>query len=233
MPRIRTIKPESSFNDELFDMEMDTGWPIRFIWAVLPCHCDREGRFKYAPIRLKAQILPWDDLDFSKVLNSLWERGFIERYSVDESEYGCIPTFLDHQVINNRESESKLPKPNENNMLTRESGVKVALKDCESTALRGKEGKEGKERKTRGFNFKRSLLDLGVSDSVASDWLKVRSKKKASNTETAFKKIKSQIEKSGKNAEHCITTCVENSWSGFNSEWIVGKDNNPNGGMSW
>jgi len=143
MPRIRTIKPESSFNDQLFDMEIDTGWPIRFIWAVLPCHCDRAGRFKYHPKRLKAQILPWDDLDFSEVLDRLWKGGFIERYTHEDSDYGCIPTFLDHQVINNRESDSKLPEPNENNMLTRESGVKAEGK--EGRKGKGKEGRKGKE----------------------------------------------------------------------------------------
>ena len=75
------------------------------------------------------------------------------------------------------------------------------------------------------FNFKKSLIDLGVDSQVASDWLKVRSKKKAANTETAFKKIKSEIDKSGKDANFCIKIAVERSWQGFQSDWIKNINN--------
>lgn len=70
------------------------------------------------------------------------------------------------------------------------------------------------------FNFKNSLIDLGIEEKIVSDWLKVRSKKKASNTETAFKKLKSEIEKSGATANECIKIAAENSWQGFKAEWI-------------
>jgi len=70
------------------------------------------------------------------------------------------------------------------------------------------------------FNFKRSLIDLGVSENVASDWLKVRAKKKAANTETAFKGIKREIEKSPIPANESIQIAVEKSWQSFKSEWI-------------
>jgi hypothetical protein len=74
------------------------------------------------------------------------------------------------------------------------------------------------------FSFKKSLIDLGVDEKTISDWLKVRSKKKASNTETAFNNIKSQIEISGLSANECIKKAAENSWAGFKAEWI----NEPN-----
>lgn len=70
------------------------------------------------------------------------------------------------------------------------------------------------------FDFKKNLMSLGVNSVIAEDWLKVRKNKKASNTETAFNKIKNEIDKSGMNANDCIKLAVEKSWSGFNSEWI-------------
>ena len=73
------------------------------------------------------------------------------------------------------------------------------------------------------FDFKESLLKLGVEKQVASDWLKVRSKKKASNTETAFKMLEKEVEKSNKTANECILICVENSWKGFKAEWMQDK----------
>lgn len=70
------------------------------------------------------------------------------------------------------------------------------------------------------FDFKRSLLALGVDEKIISDWLKVRAKKKASNTETAFNRIKKQIEQCNLPANDCIRIAVEKSWSGFESDWI-------------
>jgi hypothetical protein len=70
------------------------------------------------------------------------------------------------------------------------------------------------------FNFKSSLVNLGVEKTIASDWLKVRSKKKAANTETAFNSLKTQIDKSKLPANDCIRIAVENSWAGFKAEWV-------------
>lgn len=83
-----------------------------------------------------------------------------------------------------------------------------------------------KEKKEKAFNFRLSLIDLGVNEKIVEDWMKVRKTKNATNTETAFNKIKSQIEKSGKTANECITLAVEKDWKGFEAEWI--KNNNSN-----
>ena len=77
-----------------------------------------------------------------------------------------------------------------------------------------------KEKDVR-FDFKKSLLEIGVSPQVAEDWLKVRKAKKAANTETAFKRIQKEIELSGLSADECITIAVERSWQGFKAEWIA------------
>jgi hypothetical protein len=79
---------------------------------------------------------------------------------------------------------------------------------------------EFEDKKTQKFDFLTSLLDLGVDKQVASDWMKVRAKLKASNTLTAFKKISAEINKSGRDANWCITKAVEKSWRGFEAGWI-------------
>ena len=73
------------------------------------------------------------------------------------------------------------------------------------------------------FNFKSSLLSLGVSEDVADAWMTVRRNKRATNTEIAFKRIQAEIQKSGKTANECITIAVENSWQGFKAEWLEPK----------
>ena len=64
--------------------------------------------------------------------------------------------------------------------------------------------------KGKRFDFKNSLIEIGVSPEVAEDWMQVRKAAKATNTETAFKRIKHEIEKSGLSANECITIAV--SW---------------------
>lgn len=72
------------------------------------------------------------------------------------------------------------------------------------------------------FDFSKSLIDLGITDKIVTDWLKVRKTKKAVNTETAFNSIKSQIEESKLSANECIKIAAENSWSGFKASWLDG-----------
>lgn len=109
MARIRTIKPEIAAHEVLFDLELETRLPIRFAWCMLFTVADREGRFAWRPRTLKAQILPHDEVDFSRVLDAWVTRAFIVKYRVKSEWFGWIPTFTKHQVINNRESPSDLP----------------------------------------------------------------------------------------------------------------------------
>lgn len=79
---------------------------------------------------------------------------------------------------------------------------------------------EEEQYKPKGFNFKNSLIDLGVQPDIVKDWLLVRKNKKATNTETAFNLIKTEIEKTKLNPNDCIKLAVEKSWAGFKSEWV-------------
>lgn len=111
--RIRTIKPEFFTHELLYDAESRESLPLRLSFIGLWCAADREGRFKWEPRRLGVQILPYDLIDFSRVLDALTTRGFIVRYASPEGEFGYIPSFPRHQVINNRERDSELPDPND------------------------------------------------------------------------------------------------------------------------
>ncbi len=115
MARIRTVKPEVFKHETLFDLEKETGLPIRFAWIGLFTVCDRDGRFKWMPRRLGAEILPYDGVDFSRVLHAWRTRGLVVMYRVKNGDpsdlYGYIPTFSKHQFINNKELPSSLPDP--------------------------------------------------------------------------------------------------------------------------
>lgn len=86
--------------------------------------------------------------------------------------------------------------------------------------------------KGKRFDFKNSLIEIGVSPEVAEDWMQVRKAAKATNTETAFNRIKHEIEKSGLSANECITIAVSRSWRGFQADWVANMRQRPVGRVS-
>lgn len=166
MARIRTIKPEFFLHEGLYDLEKATGLPIRISFAGLFCQADREGRFRWQPRRLKSQIIPYDEVDFSRVLDALGTRGFIVKYASNGDDFGFIPTFLRHQIINNRESQSDLPEPTAssfvNDTSTRAPRVPHAC-STESQSCAGE--RKGKERKGKeGDSSKPPCVSEPTSD---------------------------------------------------------------------
>ncbi|MGB0972283.1 MAG: hypothetical protein ACPGVG_15185 [Mycobacterium sp.] len=177
MARIRTIKPEFFQHEGLYEAEDATGLPLRLAFIGLWCQCDKEGRFDWRPRRLKLNILPWDDVDFSRVLDALSTRGFVVKYTSEEEEFGFIPSWRRHQAINNRERESELPEPNENNIIeTREQRVNDASTTREGSCRgegKGREGEREGERNGKGKGSSSSLRDsedvcAGVCDPAAA-----------------------------------------------------------------
>jgi hypothetical protein len=150
MARIRTIKPEFFTHWDLYNLEVETGLPVRVAFSGLWTVADREGRFRWIPQQLKLGCLPYDEVDFSRVLHALNTRGFIEKYTVDGAEFGYIPGWHTHQVINNRETESSLPEPNEYNTLTRAARVNDATGTPLCNAQAEGKGREGKGKEGEG-----------------------------------------------------------------------------------
>ena len=143
--RIRTIKPEFFTHDRLFDAEKETKLPLRLAYIGLWCAADREGRFRCEPRRLKALIFPYDKIDFSRVLDALVARRFIVKYGKEDSFFGAIPSWNNHQVINNRERDSQLPEPPTGQQLIDACGTREPrVDDAGQGEGKGTEGKEGK-----------------------------------------------------------------------------------------
>ncbi len=139
MLRIRTVKPELFYHEALFDAEMSVQLPLRLAFIGLFTCCDREGRFKWRVKQLKHTTLPYDDVDMSQILDALAIHGFLVKYQVGGELYGCIPSWSQHQSINNKEKQSVLPSPHEGEIIegtlpstqTSISKPKRASKSCE------------------------------------------------------------------------------------------------------
>lgn len=78
-------------------------------------------------------------------------------------------------------------------------------------------------KRTPAFDFKKALMDLGISEQTAADWMAVRKNAKATNTKTAFEALKTQIEKIVRRydvtAEQVAAFAVGKDWKAINAEW--------------
>lgn len=238
--RIRTVKPELFRHEGLFEAEQDSGLPLRLAFIGLFTVCDRDGIFRWQPRQIKLDVMPYDSHDFSRVLDALTTRGFICRYACGSEEYGLIPTFNKHQVVNNRERASDFPRiedadrvygidPNENNGLpTREARVNDASAtrngnvqgEGEGKGREGEqEGEQGRAREARR-NWLTELIELGVNENHAKDWLEVRRGKKAKMTDTVIDGIKREARRACVSFGEAIRISAESGWQGFKADWV-------------
>ena len=84
-------------------------------------------------------------------------------------------------------------------------------------------------KKEKYFNkddFKKKLLDLGVEEKHANDWIQIRKDKRASFTESAIDGIIRECEKHNFPFPEAIRNCAESNWQGFKYEWIKNKNQN-------
>lgn len=164
--RIRTIKPDFFLHEAIYQAEVDFSLPLRISFAGLWCAADREGRFKWEARKLGIQILPYDGLDFSRVLDALATRGFIRKYRVGDAWFGVIPSFPRHQIINNRERDSDLPNPIDYEQF--DACITRASRDDHASKEEGKgrerNGREGEQtRCERGVSFSGPFMEEEVA----------------------------------------------------------------------
>jgi len=114
MARARNIKPGFFTNDLL----AETGPEGMILFAGLWTMADRKGRMEDRPRRIKAEVLPYFDVDVDALLSALAARGFIARYAVNGTNYLQIVNFTKHQNPHVNERDSSIPAPEEHGAST-------------------------------------------------------------------------------------------------------------------
>lgn len=111
MPRIRYIKPDFFKDDDLAQLPYETRLFYAGLWGL----ADKEGRLEDRPLRLKAEIFPYDSVDVEECLRLLASRKkgsnrpFINRYTTDNERYIQIISWAKHQKPHHTERESQIP----------------------------------------------------------------------------------------------------------------------------
>jgi len=107
MPRSRNIKPAFFQNEYLAELTFEA----RLLFVGLWCLADKAGRLEDRPLKIKAQIFPFDDIHVDTLLCELAKspEKFIVRYVINGARFIEIPNFLRHQNPHKAERPSEIP----------------------------------------------------------------------------------------------------------------------------
>ncbi|MEQ9869177.1 hypothetical protein ABRP77_07830 [Pectobacterium odoriferum] len=106
MARSRNIKPGFFTNDELAECSPYARLLFAGLWTI----ADREGRLDDRPKKVKALVLPFDDVDCNELLQQLHEKKFINRYQVKGDGFIQIANWKKHQNPHCKEAPSEIPE---------------------------------------------------------------------------------------------------------------------------
>jgi hypothetical protein len=107
MARSRNIKPGFFTNDALAELPPLVRLFFIGLWTLV----DRDGRAEDRPKKLKAECMPYDDLDAEAAVSSLEASGFLVRYVSSGIKCIQVVNWHKHQNPHNKEQASSLPAP--------------------------------------------------------------------------------------------------------------------------
>jgi hypothetical protein len=105
MARTRAIRPGFFTNELLGELPP----LVRLLFSGMWTLADREGRLLDRPKKIKAELLPYDNMNADKALDQLAGHGFIIRYEVAAERYIQVVNWSKHQHPHPREDASKIP----------------------------------------------------------------------------------------------------------------------------
>lgn len=114
MARIRYLKPDFFKDEDIGALPFEVRLFFQGLWGL----ADKEGRLEDRPMRLKAEIFPYDDVDVSRCLSWLLKPKagsglpFIYRYAVEGQRFIQIVTWSKHQKPHGTERGSEIPPYN-------------------------------------------------------------------------------------------------------------------------
>lgn len=105
MARTRSIKPSFFKNEHLAECEPMARLLFVGLWTL----ADSSGRMEYRPLRIKAELFPYDACDIVPLMKQLADRRFIVVYQIGEKAYLEIPAFVEHQRCHPSETPEGFP----------------------------------------------------------------------------------------------------------------------------
>jgi hypothetical protein len=107
--RTRSIKPSFFKNEYLAECEPMARLLFVGLWTL----ADSQGRMEFRPLRIKAELFPYENCDILALLKQLADKGFVRAYESGDMKVLEIPTFGEHQRCHPDERDEGLPPPDE------------------------------------------------------------------------------------------------------------------------
>jgi|688.fasta_scaffold42201_7 hypothetical protein len=181
-------------------------------------HCNRLGwrrKFGFPTEMAKDAIGIKSYNTYIKTLNDLVDWGFIEMIEKSKNQYSSNIIALSNF---NKALDKALDKAIVKHVTKQSESTIQSISSIDKPITNNQEPLTNNKKEI--FNFKKKLIEYGFYENLVSEWLQVRKNKKATNTETSFKKFISEIEKRNCNLNEILEIIVSNSWSGFSWAWI-------------
>jgi hypothetical protein len=89
MARTRSIKPSFFKNEYLAECEPMARLLFVGLWTL----ADSQGRMELRPLRIKAELFPYENCDILGLLKQLADKGFVRAYESGDMKVLEIPTF--------------------------------------------------------------------------------------------------------------------------------------------
>ena len=105
MARTRDIKPSFFKNEYLAECDPLARLLFVGLWTI----ADRDGRIECRPLRIKAELFPYENCDIVALLEQLRVRGFVRCYQFEGVRYIDIPGFVANQRPHPKEQSEGHP----------------------------------------------------------------------------------------------------------------------------
>jgi len=163
-----------------------------------------------------------DDESKVQFIDALLDRQFL---GVKPDGLKGMANFAYISQVNSIDSQVKGYEDKTNTRLIDPPTVGVKEKTITPTLqvqVQGKGKGKGEDPAPTPFVIKKALLDYGFKENLVSDWLKVRKKKRLTDSETAYNSFIKVIERASTVDKNTILEkCVEKSWGGLEYEWLI------------
>jgi hypothetical protein len=211
----------------------------RHVLLTLSCHINDAGESAYPSTKLLADETGLSERAVITHLHEAEEAGWLEirkhgyggqRWARNEY-YPSIPdgffkeegTEADSAPLNKKALNVATEGTERPSKGTERSDIK-ALKDVQSNSPEELSIEQSKEKKrgqaASSYSPLAHLVELGVAEQIAADWLQVRKLKKSASTKTAIEGVLERIAQAGMTPDAGLRICCERGWAGFNREWL-------------
>lgn len=220
MARSRNIKPGFFTNDELAELPALTRLLFIGLWTLV----DRDGRIEDRPKKIKAECMPYDDMDADAALQALCEAGFILRYASGGVRCIQVQNWHKHQNPHVKELASTLPAPDQHQTSTVLEPDKTQPQPEPAGLIPDSLPLIPDPLKEDAPAARKRAAPLpcpdGVTETTWADWLLLRKTKRAPVTETVLREAEREAVKAGMSLDAFLRVWCARGSQGLQADWL-------------